>query len=68
MAFVIEKTRDGEVYKYGQSILGGVWQTLILESKLFKTASGAALSDYSHNLRFCVSSDGKYAINNLMWL
>ncbi len=68
MTFIIENTSDGEVYKCSQSILGGVWQTLILESKLFKTASGAALSDYSHNLRFCVSSDGKYAINNLMWL
>ena len=68
MNFVIEDAQDGETYKYSQSVLGGVWQSLILESKLFKTANGTPLSDYAHNLRFCVTSDGNYAVNNLMWL
>ena len=68
ITFTIVNSADGEIYKYSQNILGGVWQSLILESKLFKTVNGSQLSDYAHNLRFCISCEGKYAINNLMWL
>ncbi|MDE6441549.1 MAG: hypothetical protein K2L12_02200 [Clostridia bacterium] len=66
--FVIEDFNDGETYKYSQSILGGVWQSLILESKLFKTVNGVPLSDFVHNFRFCITCDDKYAVNNIMWL
>lgn len=66
--FVIEDFNDGETYKYSQSILGGVWQSLILESKLFKTVNGVPLSDFAHNFRFCITCDDKYAVNNIMWL
>lgn len=68
ITFTIENAADAETYKYSQSVLGGVWQSLILESKLFKTINGTQLADYAHNLRFCINCDGKYAINNLMWL
>lgn len=68
ITFTVEDFSAHEVYKYSQSVLGGVWQSLILESKLFKTVNGAQLSDYAHNLRFCISCDGSYAVNNLMWL
>ena len=68
ITFTIEDDGEGEIYKYTQSILGGVWQSLIIESKLFKTVNGTQLADYEHNLRLCISCDGKYAINNIMWL
>lgn len=68
ITFTIEDSAEKEVYKYSQSIIGGVWQSLILESKLFKTVNGVQLADYAHNLRFCISCDGEYAVNNLMWL
>ncbi len=68
ITFTIVDSADGEIYKYSQNILGGVWQSLILESKLFKTVNGSQLSDYAHNLRFCIFCEGNYAINNLMWL
>lgn len=59
---------DGEIYKYSQIVLGGVWQSIILESKLFKTVNGVPLSDYVRTLRLCITCEGKYAVNNLMWL
>ena len=68
MTFVIEDSNEKEIYKYSQSILGGVWQSLIIESKLFKTVNGVQLSDYAHNIRFCITCEGNYAINNVMWL
>ena len=68
ITFTLEDSTDGETYKYSQVILGGVWQSLILESKLFKTVNGVQLSDYAHNLRLCINCEEKYAINNLMWL
>lgn len=68
ITFTLVDSNDGETYKYSQSILGGVWQSLILESKLFKTVNGVPLSDYAHNLRFCINCEGDYSINNLMWL
>lgn len=66
--FTIEDISEKETYKYSQSVLGGVWQSLILESKLFKNANGAQLSDYTHNIKFCICCDGRYAINNIIWL
>ncbi|MCM1234055.1 MAG: S9 family peptidase [Ruminococcus flavefaciens] len=68
ITFTIEDAAARETYKYSQSILGGVWQSLIIESKLFKTVNGVQLSDYAHNLRFCITCDGNYAVNNIMWL
>ncbi len=68
MAFTLEDAVTGEMYRYTQNVIGGVWQSLVLKSKLFKTVNGTPLSDYSHNVRFCVSCEGKYAINNVMWL
>lgn len=68
ITLTIEDAVTGEVFRYSQSIIGGVWQSLVLKSKLFKTVNGVPLSDYSHNVRFCVSCEEKYAINNVMWL
>lgn len=68
ITFTIADASDGETYKYSQSVLGGVWQSLILESKLFKSVNGVQLSDYAHNLRLCINCEGHFAINSLMWL
>ncbi len=64
----LEDVSDGEIYKYSQIVLGGVWQSIILESKMFKTVNGAPLSDYAHTLRLCIMCEGEYAVNNVMWL
>lgn len=66
--FTIEDALTGEVYRYSQNVIGGIWQSLVVKSKHFKTINGTPLSDYSHNVRFCVSCEEKYAINNVMWL
>ena len=68
MVFMIEDNASGETYRYSQSILGGVWQSLVLKSKHFKNVNGTPLAEYSHNVRLCVECNEKYAINNLMWL
>lgn len=68
IVFMIEDRANGETYRYCQSVLGGVWQSLVLKCKLFKNVSGTPLSEYSHNVRLCVACDEKYAINNVMWL
>ena len=68
VVFTVEDIDEGETYKYSQIVLGGVWQSLVLKSKLFKNAAGATLSEYSHKVRLCINSDEKYAVNNLMWL
>jgi dienelactone hydrolase len=57
-----------ETFRYIHNVVGGVWQALILESKMFKGASGTALSNYATNLRFSIICNKQYAINNVMWL
>lgn len=64
----LEDVSDGETYKLSQSVLGGVWQSLILESGLFRTVNGDPLADFARNLRLCISCESEYAVNNVMWL
>ncbi|MDE6868857.1 MAG: hypothetical protein K2J83_06945 [Clostridia bacterium] len=66
--FTLEDVENGQIYKYGQSVLGGVWQTIIIESKNFKNIDGEQLNDYIHSLKFCITCEKEYAVNNLMWL
>ncbi len=68
IVLMIEDMVSGETYRYSQSILGGVWQSLVLNSKLFKNENKVPLADYAHNVRLCISCQEKYAINNVMWL
>ena len=68
IVFMIEDRSSGESYRYSQSVIGGVWQSLVLKSKYFKNVNGTPLAEYSHNIRLCVSCEEKYAINNVMWL
>lgn len=66
--FSIEDVTSNEVYICPVRVLGGVWQTVLLESKFFKTLSGASLPEYSSNLKLNVNCAEQYAINNVMWL
>lgn len=49
-------------------VVGGVWQSIVAESKYFKNKSGTALSDFASNLRFLIMCSGPFAVNNIMWL
>lgn len=59
---------NGEVFSAVRNVVGGVWQTVVLESKQFKAANGASLSDFVQSLQFIINGKGKYAVNNVMWL
>ena len=68
IAFTIEDIDEGEIYRYSQSVIGGVWQSLVLKSKFFKNVNGTPLSGFTHRVRLCVECNEQYAINNVMWL
>jgi dienelactone hydrolase len=57
-----------KMYTVKLDIVGGVWQSIIIESKQFKSMQNVSLSDYKHSLRFGIYCKVPYAINNVMWL
>ncbi len=57
-----------EEYIYLCDIVGGVWQSIIAESKLFKNSNGTPLTAFASNFIFAVKSDDSFAVNNVMWL
>ena len=59
---------SGEEYVYQPEVIGGVWQSLICESSLFKNAGGAPLDVYTPNFKFSVNCEVPYAVNNVIWL
>ena len=59
---------SGEQYIDEISVVGGAWQTVISESKNFKTVSGVPLADFTGDLKFTLTCDVGYAVNNIMWL
>mgnify|MGYP001151231598 CR=1 FL=1 len=61
---------DGTVYSLRISVIGGTWQSEVLESKLFKSTGGMPLADYCvpSGLMFTIKCDERYALNNVMWL
>lgn len=68
ITLTLEDVSDGKIYKLSQSVLGGVWQSLILDSGLFKSSNGESPSDFTGNMRLCINGEGEYAVNNVMWL
>jgi hypothetical protein len=64
----MENVSGGEIYTAKQYVVGGVWQSLLIESKNFKNTNGSPLSDYTQGLKFMISGDKEYAVNNVMWL
>ncbi len=59
---------SGEQYVNEINVVGGAWQTIISESKNFKTESGVPLSDFTGDLKFTLTCEVGYAVNNIMWL
>ncbi|MGN0808292.1 MAG: hypothetical protein ACI4MN_07600 [Candidatus Coproplasma sp.] len=57
-----------EEYVVTLNIIGGVWQSLIIEPKTLKNKYGAPLADFTGCESVTVNVEGKYALNNLMWL
>lgn len=50
------------------NIIGGVWQSLIIEPKMLKNRYGASLNDYTECESLSINTEVKFALNNLMWL
>lgn len=55
-------------YSVNLKLVGGVWQKIVLDSKLFKNAEGVALEDFEGCKTITIVCDKKYALNNLIWL
>lgn len=68
MELVMTSVSDNEQYKARVNLVGGAWQSIVLESKFFKSSGGKALSDFAERLRFTVTCPAEYAVNNVMWL
>ena len=64
----LKNNADGLKYEVKQNILGGVWQSLTLQAKLFKNSNGISLNDFTKCESLAVKSDGKFVMNNLIWL
>lgn len=68
VTIIMHDMAANEKYSFEAHVIGGVWQTLIAQSKDFKNAYSIALSDFSGQFRLSILCDGEYAVNNVMWL
>lgn len=66
ISFIDRET--GEEYSAVFNVIGGVWQKIIAESKVFKNANGVPLDTFERELKFTVNSLSPFAINNFIWL
>lgn len=66
ISFIDRET--GEEYSAVFNVIGGVWQKIIAESKVFKNANGVALDTFEKELKFTINSLSPFAINNFIWL
>lgn len=57
-----------EEYSASFSVLGGVWQKIVAECKVFKNSSGVPLDNFEKELVFTINSSSPFAINNFIWL
>jgi dienelactone hydrolase len=62
------EVETGKTYITRSPVVGGVWQSIKLESKLFKNEQNVSLGDYMRLLKFGISCKCPYAINNVIWL
>ena len=59
---------SGEEFVYEDEIVGGVWQSVVADCKLFKNAGGVPLSGFVSGVKLTIKSDSAFAVNNVMWL
>jgi len=65
---VLKNVVNGEKYVSRVFVLGGVWQSIIQKAKVFKNKDGISLNDFTECVSLTIKSEGKYAVNNLIWL
>ena len=68
LIFTLRDLTGGEDYVCAVNVVGGVWQNVILESKMFKTANGVQLADFLGDMKMSITCRTDFAINNVMWL
>ncbi len=68
MTITFTNIGTGEEYIYTVSLVGGIWQTIVAESKLFKTSAGIQLAEFTSQYGLAVNCSSPFAINNLLWL
>ncbi len=68
LVLIMENLSGGEAYVNKVSVVGGVWQSVLLKSQQFKNDNGKPLSDFAQGLHFVIKCNAPYAINNVMWL
>ena len=61
-------TNSKEEYKDNIEIVGGVWQSYIIDCKSVKNSSGASLAEFKPNFKFSITCPVAFAVNNIMWL
>ncbi len=66
--FVFYDANGREEYTDDFEIVGGVWQSILAESKFFKNLNGASLPAFTTNFIFSIKCDKSFAVNNVMWL
>lgn len=59
---------SGDIYYTKFSVLGDVWQSKIIEPSVVKNERGRSLHDFTECETFSILSDGKFVVNNIMWL
>ncbi len=64
----VDELSTGKAYECVVNIVGGVWQSVIAESKNFKTSAGAALPDFTGRIRLSLLCGLGFTVNNVMWL
>lgn len=65
---VLKNVINGERYVLKIFALGGVWQSIIQKAKAFKNKEGISLNNFTECVSLTITGDGKYAVNNLIWL
>lgn len=57
-----------EEYKCNIEVVGGVWQSHIVDCKSFKNQNGTSLPAFKTNFKFSITCPVGFAVNNIMWL
>lgn len=68
VTFRMQDMESGTIYYASARAAGGIWQSVLLESKDFKSEQGIHISGFGGKLKFTIACAGRYAVNNLMWL
>lgn len=66
--FCIQDMTAGVNYYTHSRIAGGIWQSVLLESKDFKNEQGLHLQSFKGKIKFTITCGEQYAVNNVMWL